>query len=111
MKVRPHLVPPVGARAYPIRFMQRLFVAVDLPEAIKTQLKALCVDLVGAKWVSHAQMHLTLRFIGDANDTQQAAIQTGLATIHATPFKLALQGIGQFPPKGKPRIVWVGLES
>lgn len=91
--------------------MLRLFVAIDLPETIKTQLKALCVDLAGAKWISHPQMHLTLRFIGDADATQQAHLQAGLASIHATPFKFGLRGIGQFPPKGKPRVIWVGVEA
>ena len=91
--------------------MQRLFIALDLPEAIKTQLKTLCAGLVGAKWVSYSQMHLTLRFIGDADATQQAHIQTGLASIHATPFTMVLQGISQFSPNGKLRVIWVGIEA
>jgi 2'-5' RNA ligase len=91
--------------------MQRLFVAIDLPEAIKAQLKPLCTGLDGAKWVSYQQMHLTLRFIGDADESQQTGIQTGLATIHATPFKMGLTGVGQFPSKGKPRVLWVGIEA
>lgn len=91
--------------------MRRLFVAIDLPEAIKAQLKLICTGLDGAKWVSHQQMHLTLRFIGDADETQQTDIQTGLATIHATSFKMSLAGVGQFPPKGKPRVLWVGIEA
>ena len=91
--------------------MKRLFVAIDLPEAIKTQLKALCRDLDGARWVAHHQMHLTLRFIGDADEAQLAKIQAGLATIQAAPFKMMLQAVGQFPEKGKPRVIWVGITA
>lgn len=91
--------------------MQRLFVAIALPETIKTQLKTICADVEGAKWVMHQQMHLTLRFIGDTDAAQQAHIQTGLATIHATPFTMALRGIGQFPLPGKPRVLWAGVEA
>jgi len=91
--------------------MKRLFVAIDFPEAIKTQLKPLCADLQDAKWVAQHQMHLTLRFIGDTDDEQLRRIQTGLATIHATPFQMSLEGIGQFPPKGKPRVIWVGVKA
>ena len=91
--------------------MKRLFIAIDLPEAIKTQLKALCSGIAGARWVTHHQMHLTLRFIGDADENQVRHIQTGLATIRATPFKMDLRGVGQFPPKGKPRVLWVGIEA
>jgi 2'-5' RNA ligase len=91
--------------------MKRLFVAVDFPEAIKAQLKPLCSGLSGAKWVAHYQMHLTLRFIGDADKQQEEAIKTGLAGMQATPFSVSLQGIGQFPPKGKPRVIWVGVQA
>lgn len=91
--------------------MKRLFVAIDFPEAIKAQLKPLCVNLQGAKWVTQHQMHLTLRFIGDVDDEQLKQIQTGLATIRAAPFQMRLEGIGQFPPKDKPRVIWVGVKA
>lgn len=91
--------------------MTRLFVAIDLPEAIKARLKPLCADLPGAKWVSHSQMHLTLRFIGEADASQQDAIQAGLATVRAAPFRAMLKGVGQFPPRGKPRVLWVGMHG
>lgn len=91
--------------------MKRLFVAIDFPEAIKSQIKRLCADLTDAKWVAQHQMHLTLRFIGDADDKQLTKIQTGLATVRTTPFMMSLQGVGQFPPKGKPRVIWVGVEA
>ncbi len=91
--------------------MKRLFVAIDFPEAIKAQLKPLCSDLPGAKWVNEHQMHLTLRFIGDTDKQQEEAIQTGLADIRSTPFRMSLQGVGQFPPKGKPRVIWIGVHA
>ncbi len=91
--------------------MKRLFVAIDFPEAVKAQLKPLCTDIQGAKWVAPHQMHLTLRFIGDADEKQLAQIQTGLATINTTPFKMTLGGVGQFPLRGKPRVLWVGVEA
>jgi len=91
--------------------MKRLFTAIDFPETVKNQLKPLYSDLAGAKWVSQHQMHLTLRFIGDADEKQLADIQTGLAAVRATPFRMQLQGVGQFPPRGKARVIWVGVEA
>jgi 2'-5' RNA ligase len=91
--------------------MKRLFVAIDLPDQVKAQIKPLCKGIVGAKWVSDQQLHLTLRFIGDTDEKQQSLIETGLATIRATPFHLALVGLGQFPNRGQPRVLWVGLEA
>ncbi|MBI1276738.1 MAG: RNA 2',3'-cyclic phosphodiesterase [Anaerolineaceae bacterium] len=91
--------------------MKRLFVAIDFPQAIKDQLKPLCAGIQGAKWVESHQMHLTMRFIGDADEQQLTSIQTGLATVHATPFKMNLESVGQFPVKGRPRVIWVGVKA
>lgn len=88
---------------------QRLFVAIDLPTAVKTQLMRLQKDLVGAKWVNREQLHLTLRFIGETSPEQLKELETGLAAIKAAPFLFQLSGVGQFPPKGKARVLWVGL--
>lgn len=88
---------------------QRLFVAIDLPDAVKAQLTHLRANLAGAKWVGRDQMHLTLRFIGDATELQKTKLEAGLAAIKAAPFSFHLEGVGQFPPKGKPRVLWVGL--
>ncbi|MBF0206857.1 MAG: RNA 2',3'-cyclic phosphodiesterase, partial [Oligoflexia bacterium] len=44
--------------------MIRLFVAIDLPEAIKQELSMLKLGMPNARWVDTDQIHLTLRFIG-----------------------------------------------
>ncbi|MCA0458617.1 MAG: RNA 2',3'-cyclic phosphodiesterase [Chloroflexi bacterium] len=88
---------------------QRLFIALDLPDAVKAQLKALQTGVPGAKWVKPEQMHLTLRFIGDATEEQSKQLEMGLAEIKAAPFSFQLQRVGQFPPKGKARVLWVGI--
>jgi RNA 2',3'-cyclic 3'-phosphodiesterase len=90
----------------------RLFVAIDLPEKVKDQLGALKADIPGARWVKPAQMHLTLRFIGDqVSESQFQQIKTALAAIEAEAFELSLQGVGRFPPSPKKaaRVLWVGI--
>lgn len=91
--------------------MPRLFVAIDLPDPVKDQLGELCSGLSGAKWVKRDQMHLTLRFIGEVDNAQAEAIKTALSTLQSAPFTMTLEGVGQFPPKGKPRVLWVGLKA
>jgi len=91
--------------------MPRLFIAVDLPEPVKARLADLCSGVPGAKWVKHDQIHLTLRFIGDADDAQTEAIKTALWTVKAASFEMRLESVGQFPPKGKPRVLWVGVTA
>lgn len=94
--------------------MMRLFVAIDLPQRVKDQLGALKTDIPGARWVKPAQMHLTLRFIGDqVMEAHFQQIKTALATIEAEAFTLTLQGVGRFPPSPKKaaRVLWVGISA
>ncbi len=91
--------------------MYRLFVAVDLPEEEKRAVAAIGHKLGGARRVPVDQIHLTLRFIGEADENQFAAIKGALAGISAVPFPLALLGVGHFPPGRHPRVLWVGIET
>jgi 2'-5' RNA ligase len=90
--------------------MPRLFVAIDLPDDIKDRLAELCKGISGAKWVTHDQMHLTLRFIGEMDEKRFQAIRALMGDIRGEPFDVALKGVGQFPPRGAARVLWVGLE-
>lgn len=91
--------------------MKRLFVAVDLPPDVRRTVAALREDIPGARWSPEEQLHLTLSFIGDADDALFGAIRERLATISCTSFRLALTGIGSFPPRRHPRVLWAGLSS
>ena len=91
--------------------MIRLFVAIDFPEEIKEMLSRLCFGLPGARWVSEDQLHLTLRFIGEVDGGIFQDIRDGLGDIKADPLTLVLKGTGFFPPRKKPRVLWVGLQK
>jgi len=89
----------------------RLFVAIDLPEAVKDHLGIICCGVPRARWVLPEQMHLTLRFIGEVDGGLFRDICEELAGIHGEIFSLQLEGVGFFPPRGKPRVIWVGLHK
>ncbi|HHB75783.1 MAG TPA: RNA 2',3'-cyclic phosphodiesterase [Desulfobulbus sp.] len=89
----------------------RLFVAIDLPEKIKEQVAGLCCGLPGARWVNPEQLHLTLRFIGEVDGGMFRDIRETLDEVRSDPFTLQLDGVGFFPPRGKPRVAWVGLRQ
>lgn len=91
--------------------MHRLFVAIDLPDAIKNQLETLLTGVPGAKWVKRNQLHLTLRFIGEVETPRLQEIKQALKAVRAEPFTMTLQGVGRFPPKGAPRVMWVGAAA
>ncbi len=89
--------------------MPRLFIAVDLPEIIKANLEAMTFGIPGAKWVPLDQVHLTVRFIGEVDGGLFHDIKNILDEISLASFSLQLKGVGYFPPRGTPRVLWVGL--
>ncbi len=87
----------------------RLFIAIDLPDFIKTTLHGVSCGLPGARWILPEQMHLTLRFIGEVDSGQSRDIHAVLDGIGHPGFSMHLQGIGFFPPRGRPRVLWAGV--
>ncbi|HEY4943362.1 MAG TPA: RNA 2',3'-cyclic phosphodiesterase [Rhizomicrobium sp.] len=88
--------------------MQRLFVALAIPDALAQHLALLQAGVPGAHWQSREQLHLTLRFIGDVDGLAAAAIQDALSAIQAPSFELAPHGVGEFGGK-HPHALWVGV--
>ena len=87
----------------------RLFVAIDLPNQAQAELLALQTQLPGARWVPAEQLHLTLRFLGDVEDTVIPLLTAALAGVQETPFDLSLHGVGHFPPRTHPKVLWTGV--
>ncbi len=97
-----------------IRFCQimyRLFIAVDFPDDVKDDLANLCFGVQGAKWVHKEQMHLTIRFIGNVDEATYHSVCSGLSDVNASRFDIALKGVGFFPPRNQPRVLWAGIEK
>lgn len=89
--------------------MPRLFVALDLPVEIKTSLEPLAFGLGEARWTMPDQQHLTLRFIGDIDNGEANQVAEALSLVPGLPFELQLKGIGHFPPRGEPKVIWAGV--
>jgi 2'-5' RNA ligase len=90
--------------------MIRLFVALELPEAVRTGLSLLQGGVPGARWASDEQLHLTLRFIGEVDGNVANDIDDALAGIRAPAFTLELAGVGEFGGKN-PRALWAGVRG
>ena len=91
--------------------MFRLFVAIDPPEKVQKVIARLAYGLPGARWVETEQLHLTLRFIGEVDGGELRDIDIALGRIRAKSFDLAVKGVGHFPPRGDPKVLWVGMEK
>jgi 2'-5' RNA ligase len=90
--------------------MIRLFVALALPDAVAEPLMLIQAGVPGARWMERAQLHLTLRFIGEVDGSDAAAIHDALAQIRSPRFTLELKGVGEFGGK-TPRALWAGVRS
>lgn len=91
--------------------MPRLFVAIDLPDIQKNRLHEICRGIPGTRWLPPNQLHLTLRFIGEVDSGLFQAIRDGLSGADLSPVTCHLRGIGCFPARGRPRVVWAGVSS
>jgi len=90
--------------------MIRTFIAVQLEDSIRTRLNELGRTIPGARPVPPEQIHLTLRFIGDIDGTLFDDVREGLTEVEAGTLTLTIRGVGHFPPRGAPRVVWAGVE-
>ncbi len=88
--------------------MPRLFVAIDLPAPVQEDLAAMFCGLPGARWTAPEQLHLTVRFIGEVDSSRFRDIREALGAVQSHHFSLHLEGLGFFPPRGRPRGLWVG---
>lgn len=92
----------------------RLFVAVHLPQEIRDGLASVQDRLRRAQadvsWVKPANLHITLKFLGETEPKQLARIGVVLAEAArgAAPFSLAVAGVGTFGGR-IPRVVWAGV--
>ena len=86
--------------------MPRLFVGLDLPGSLKDALAELQVGLKDARWLDPDGLHLTLAFIGEVDPSAQPRIETALDRVEASALALELHGIGHFPNRGPPRVLW-----
>jgi 2'-5' RNA ligase len=90
--------------------MMRLFVALALPEAVVSGLGMIQSGVPGARWQAREQMHLTVRFIGDVDGRDAAAIDDALSMISAPRLALQLKSVGEFGGKN-PRALWAGVAA
>jgi RNA 2',3'-cyclic 3'-phosphodiesterase len=95
----------------------RLFVAVPVPDTVKDKLREVQRELqmllhqASVGWTPPEQIHLTLRFFGSVRTEDLSQLQTALTNTCAESraLKLESHGLGAFPPKRAPRVVWAGV--
>lgn len=65
------------------------------------------------KWVDQANLHVTVKFLGDINEDRVPQIKERAANIASReePFTMQIDKLGAFPSKDYPKVIWLGSTS
>jgi 2'-5' RNA ligase len=87
----------------------RLFLALVPPAAVRARLIDRMQGLASARWQDDAQLHLTLRFIGETDRHGAEALLLSLGAERLSPIAARLDGFGWFDRKDRVDQLWAGL--
>jgi 2'-5' RNA ligase len=88
----------------------RLFVAIPLPETLKSRLAGLNVDFPDLKWAAPETRHITLRFIGYTPVERVEAVRRALRSVKGEAFTLTAVGLGIFQHRDN-SVLWAGIQE
>ena len=97
----------------------RTFIAIELDESIRRAIDDVQNQLKRehaahlVRWVAPANIHVTLKFLGDVDADQMPALQNSItdACKSTPPFTLSIAGLGAFPNTRRPNNIWVGASG
>ncbi len=95
----------------------RLFIATPLTEEIEETLARVIFDLKQkrgrVKWVNPKNIHLTLKFLGETDESKVEPIKNAIQEVASrySKIKSIIDRVGVFPNLDRPRIIWVGLSE
>ena len=98
----------------------RLFIAVGVSDAIRLSAQTVIAELrrrvwqldpdARVTWIGADRLHLTVRFIGEVDRSRLSDLRTALSVpIRQAPFEIAVRGLGVFPARACPRVIWAGV--
>ena len=91
--------------------MIRLFAALAVPLDVAAALERHQQGLPGVRWSSPEQLHITLCFFGEIDETRAADLDASLAVVSMKGFEVELRGAGAFGEPERMRAVWAGVEQ
>lgn len=73
-------------------------------------------DKLPVKWVRSENIHLSLKFLGDVDDSREAELRSALQRAAGNrseprPLTLEITGFGVFPDYRRPQVLWAGVTA
>jgi RNA 2',3'-cyclic 3'-phosphodiesterase len=93
----------------------RAFVALELDADVRARIGGLIAQLrpsiTRVRWLEPDALHVTVRFLGYAPAAALVELQGPLAEAAARcpPAQAPVRGLGLFPERGRPRVLWLGV--
>jgi len=95
----------------------RSFIAIDLPEEVKEGIRLIQgrikPRLEQVRWVRPENIHMTLKFLGDVEQSIIEPMSEGMTEVmrREEPLSFSVGGIGGFPRADRARVVWLGVRG
>lgn len=95
----------------------RSFVALPCPEDLRSEIARGIADWRGlgadVAWADPERIHLTLRFLGDADPASLVRLDDRLRSVAGAARAIEVRPgtVGAFPGWGRPRVLWLGFSS
>jgi 2'-5' RNA ligase len=96
--------------------MIRTFIALDLEDGptkeriLEVQKEILSLG-VEAKPVEPENLHFTIKFLGEIEESRVKKVIEGVSRVKFEPIKAKLIGLGAFPSLTHINVVWVGVDE
>jgi 2'-5' RNA ligase len=93
--------------------MIRTFIAVELPDRFLHEIEKIQseLDIPGIKLVEPKLVHITMKFLGDINESDIEPITSALLQINCARFEARIKGIGVFPKIAYIKVIWLGAHG
>jgi RNA 2',3'-cyclic 3'-phosphodiesterase len=92
-------------------------VAIEIDADAKARLQMVLDPWIerfpAARWVPQANWHVTLTFLGPTSQRLMGWVNAQVASVagSASPFPVALTGLGAFPSTRRAGVLWAGLDD